>query len=234
MIKAVLWDLDNTVLNFTAAERASLRRALKVLGYGECSDGMLEEYARVNIRHWEALERGEKTQAQVLADRFREFLGMYGFDPSGAEALNAEYEPHIPDTIVFIPGALETLKQLKGKVIQCCATNGAASVQRRRLRESGLGEIFDHVFISEEMGAKKPDREYFDMVLAELKDIKREEILMVGDSLTSDMRGAANAGIKKCWYNPARKSGNVPFEIEYEVENPGEIADIINNEESIR
>ena len=223
MIKAILWDLDNTILDFTAAERASLKRAWALYGFGECSDEMLKDYARINVAQWEMLERGEKSLEDVLVDRFAVFLGKYGRDPKLGSEFTQEYESHIADTLVFIPNARETLEALKGKVTLCCATNGVKAVQERRLRESGLDRIFDKIFISTAMGAAKPSREYFDMILRELDGLSHEEVLMVGDSLTSDMKGAANTGIPKCLFNPGHKAVNVDFTIEYMIEDIAEV-----------
>lgn len=231
MIKAILWDLDNTVLDFTAAERASLRRAYSVYGFGECTDGMLEDYARINTLQWEMLERGEKELKDVLVDRFKIFLEKYGHNPELGQEFNSEYECHIGDIIAFIPHSLETLMALNGKVIQCCATNGVLAVQERRLRESGLDMIFDRVFISSAMGVGKPLKEYFERIFAELDSvvpgIQPHEMLMVGDSLTSDMRGASNAGIPKCFFNPKGKPVNVDFDIEYTIRDISEVEEIV-------
>ena len=226
MIKAVLWDLDNTVLNFTAAERASIRHTFEVFNLGECTDAMLDDYALINNKHWEMLERKEKPLEAVLVDRYAEFLEKYGHDPQLAAAFNAEYEPHIPDTIVFMPHAEETLKALKGKVILVCATNGVQAVQEKRLKASGLDKLFDYVFISSAMGAGKPSKEYFDMVMEGIGISCRDELLMVGDSLTSDMLGAFNAGIKKCLYNPKHKAVKADFPIEYEISDLSEVPGI--------
>ena len=227
MIKAVLWDLDNTVLDFTAAERASLKRAYALFGFGECSDEMADDYARINAMQWEMLERGEKQLKDVLVDRYRVFLEKYGHDSALAGEFTKEYEAHIPDTLVFIPGALETLKALKGKVIQCCATNGVLAVQEQRLKESGLADIFDRIYISSAMGVSKPAKEYFVRILDDLAGIKTDEVLMVGDSLTSDMKGAANAGIPKCFFNRRRKEVRADFEIEYMIEDISEVMSIV-------
>ena len=223
MIKAILWDLDNTVLNFTAAERASIRRAFGVFKLGECTDAMLDDYALINNKHWEMLERKEKKLEDVLVDRYAEFLEKYGHDPKLAAAFNAEYEPHIPDTIVFMPHAEETLKALKGRVLLICATNGVQAVQEKRLMASGLDKLFDYVFISSAMGVGKPSAEYFERIFDEIGICDREELLMVGDSLTSDMLGAYNAGIKKCLYNPKHKAVKTDFPIEYEIDDLSEV-----------
>lgn len=227
MIKTILWDLDNTVLDFTAAERASLKRAWALFGFGECSDEMAEDYARINVAQWEMLERGEKSLENVLVDRFAVFLEKYGRDPKLGSEFTQEYEAHIGDTLVFIPNAKETLEALKGKVIQCCATNGVKAVQERRLRESGLDRIFDKIFISTAMGAAKPSREYYDMILRELDGLSRDEVLMVGDSLTSDMLGAANAGIPKCFFNRKHTAVKTDLSIECIIDDISEVPGVL-------
>ena len=123
MIKAILWDVDGTLLDFTAAERAAVRTGFARRGLGTCSDEMLAAYSRTNVKYWEALERGEMTKPEILVGRFREFFTLYGIDPDLAPAFNEDYQLDLGDTVVFQPGALETVKALKGRVLQCAVTN---------------------------------------------------------------------------------------------------------------
>ena len=217
MIRVVLWDVDNTLLDFHAAERASIRACFRRFGLGECTDEMLSDYAAINICHWEKLERGERTRAEILTDRFREFLSKYGKDPGLAVEFDAAYENGLPDTIVFFDGAMEVLQSLRGRVIQCAVTNGTKFVQERKLARSGMDRIFDHVFISEDVGYEKPDIRYFESVFSAIGDYPREEIMIVGDSITSDMRGGVNAGIVTCWFNPKGKKNTSQLPVDHEI-----------------
>ena len=205
MIRAVLWDVDGTLLDFQAAERAAVRTGFSRRGLGTCTDEMLRVYSRINLKYWEALERGEMTKPEILVNRFREFFALYGIDPDVAPAFNEDYQLDLGDTVVFRPGALETVTALQGRVLQCAVTNGTKIAQRRKLARSGLDALLDAVFISEDLGAEKPHPAFFDRVFAVLGDVPREETLIVGDSLTSDIRGGVNAGVRTAWYNPEGK-----------------------------
>ena len=230
MIKAVLWDVDGTLLDFLAAERAAIRTCFSLFGLGECTDGMLEEYSRINVRWWQALERGERTKPEILVGRFTEFFGRYGIDPAAAVPFNEEYQIRLGDTIVFPDGALETVRALKGRVLQCAVTNGTKTAQQRKLRRSGLGTLLDRVFISEDIGVEKPAAGFFDAVFDSLGDVSREEAVIVGDSLTSDIRGGLNAGIRTVWYNPWGRTAPEDMPIDYEIRSLREVEAILSGE----
>ncbi|MBQ7737556.1 MAG: YjjG family noncanonical pyrimidine nucleotidase [Oscillospiraceae bacterium] len=226
MIRHVLWDLDGTLLDFLSAERAAVKKCFAIFGLGECTDEMAARYSAVNVRYWEKLERGEMTREEILPGRFREFLTSCGRDGGLAERFNLEYEERLTDTVIFLPGARETVEALRGRVVQSIVTNGNKIVQIPKLRASGLGEIMDHVFISELMGAEKPTRAFFDAVFAELGEPDPGEVLIVGDSLTSDMLGGVNAGIRTCWYNPAGKPNPRNIPVDYEIREISRVTEI--------
>lgn len=262
-IKAVLWDIDGTLLNFLKAEEAGIKSCFARFGLGECTEEMLKRYSEINIKYWQRLERGEMSKADILIGRFREFFEEYGLDISVAADFNNEYQVRLGDTICFEDNALETVKALRGKVIQCAVTNGTKLAQERKLKNSGLGELFEYVFISEEVGAEKPAKEFFDRVLAQInglggdkcgtsaeltasqevknlleakssleakksqKQISPQEILIVGDSLTSDMRGGVNAGLRTCWFNPKGSINDKGLAIDYEIKRIDEVLNIL-------
>ena len=136
MIRTVLWDLDGTLLDFKASESAAIKKCFEIFGFGECTDEMVARYSAVNMRHWEMLERGERTRDEILCGRFEEFLTSCGLDGSAAEAFNLEYEERLTDTVRFLPGAKETVEALRGRVRQCVVTNGNRLVQYPKLRRS--------------------------------------------------------------------------------------------------
>ena len=170
--------------------------------------------------------------SQILTDRFREFLSKYGKDPGLAVEFDDAYENGLPDTIVFFDGAMETLQSLRGRVIQCAVTNGTKFVQERKLKNSGLDRLFDAVFISEDVGFEKPDRRYFDAVFAAIGDYAPGEVMIVGDSLTSDMPGGVNAGIVTCWFNPKGKTNDTDLPIDHEIRAIPEVLEILEKPSS--
>ena len=223
MFDVILWDVDGTLLDFIASQRDSLFQCFALFGFGKCTEEMHLRYSAINISLWEMLERGERTKAEILTERFRRFFAETGLPVDQAEAFNAEYEKRLPDTIRFFPHALETLEALKGKVIQCSVTNGTLSVQERKMNETPLGTLFDRLFISEAVGAEKPDPRFFEAVFGTLGGIPKDRILIVGDSLTSDILGGLRAGIHTCWYNPDAKKSREDIRPEYEIRDLAEV-----------
>jgi 2-haloacid dehalogenase len=230
MLKVVLWDIDGTLLDFKAAERVAIRRCFADFSLGECTDEMLAEYSRVNVKYWEMMERGEISKPALLVGRFREFFSSAGIDPGVSEEFNEAYQRALGDGATFFEGARETVEALKGRVIQAAVTNGTKVAQDGKLRHTGLDKLLDKVYISEVLGYEKPDRRFFDKVFADLGDgslpfggYEREEILMVGDSLTGDIKGANNAGIPVCWFNPEHKPLTAGLSADWEAERVEDI-----------
>lgn len=211
MIKVVLWDIDGTLLDFEKAEEAGIRGCFEKYNLGECTDEMLEEYKVINRGYWQMMERGEIEKPVLLVKRFEDFLNAYGLDSSVAAGFNELYQILLGDTVVFTPHAWETVQALKGKVLQCAVTNGTKVAQDRKLKNSKLVHEFDHIFISEVVGIEKPNIGFFDAVFAKIGQYASDEVLIVGDSLTSDIQGGVNAGIKTCWFNPngVENTGNL-------------------------
>ncbi len=224
MIKVLLWDIDGTLLDFSKAEEYGIRKCFEVFSLGECTDEMLSRYSVINRKYWEMLERNELTKPQVLRGRFEEFFKTEGIDFDKIDEFNLEYQYRLGDKVFFCDNALETVQSLKGKVQQYAVTNGTYVAQSRKLNQSGLCQIFDGVFISDKIGFEKPAPEFFHAVEKEIGKFSHDQIMIIGDSLTSDMRGGNNAGILCCWYNPhgAQKPENI--KIDYEI---SDIADVL-------
>ncbi len=201
MIKAILWDIDGTLLDFLKAEAYGIRKCFSIFGLGECTDEMMGRYSGINRIWWQRLERGECTKPEVLEGRFKDFFAAEGIDFNKIDEFNLAYQFHLGDHAFFSDNGLETVKALQGKVAQYAVTNGTALAQDRKLQKSGLDRIFDGIFISERVGFEKPDIRFFEAVFAAIP-YKKEECIIIGDSLTSDIQGGMNAGIQTGWYNP--------------------------------
>lgn len=226
MFKIILWDIDGTVLDFKIAEKNGMKSAFIELGLGDCPDELIEQYSAINQVYWERLERGEITKQQVLIGRFEEFIAKNGYDIL-ADVFCSTYESKLADTIVPIDDSLDLLKELSKDYKQYAVTNGAYSVQSKKLANSGLNDILDGAFISDKVGFEKPSVHFFDYVLSNIPSVDKSEILIVGDSLTSDMMGGNNAGIKTCWFNPKHLECNKPVSIDYEIHCLSDIKNIL-------
>ena len=227
MIKVILWDIDGTLLNFKMAEHASIKNCFEVFGLGECSDEMIARYSAINDVYWKRLERGEITKPQVLRGRFEEFFASEKIGFSDVDSFNREYQFKLGDNVFFNDGGYDIVKSLKGKVKQYAVTNGTAIAQDKKLAKSGLGELFDGVFISEKLGAEKPKIEFFEKVWLDIGEYQKDEVVIVGDSLTSDMQGGNNAGILCCWYDPDGKPMPENIRIDYKIKTLNEIFSIL-------
>ena len=227
MVKAILWDVDGTLLDFLAAEKAAVQRLFGEFGLGECTDAMVARYSAINDGYWKRLERGEITKREVLIGRFREFFTELGIDPDLAEPFNAKYQHALGDTVVHRDDSLKIVKALHGKVRQYVVSNGTVVAQTKKLQRSHLGEWMDGVFLSEELGAEKPSPRFFEQVFAALPDIPKEDMLIVGDSLTSDMQGGLNAGVPTCWYNPKGQPRPADIAIDHEIIDLHQIFDLL-------
>lgn len=228
MIKIILWDIDGTLLDFHAAEREAIKTLFKQFDIGECTDEMIQRYSKINRTYWERLERGEVTKPQVLVGRFEDFFAIEGIDTSIAPEFNKAYQLSLGDTIVFCDDGYNIVKSLKGKVKQYAVSNGTVVAQTKKLRLSGLGVLFDGVYLSEDLGVEKPNVEFFDKVFDDIGQINKAEVMIIGDSLTSDIRGGNNAGILTCWYNPSNVTHSEEYKIDYEITDLHEIYDILN------
>lgn len=226
-IKVLLWDIDGTVLNFLAAEEVGIRKCFELFGLGECTDAMMADYSEINTKYWKLLERGEMTKPEILVKRFYEFFSKYNLDCSVAEEFNKQYQLELGETICFNDNAYELIEYFKPQFKQYAATNGTAIAQHKKLTLSGLDKLLDGFFISDEIGFEKPSVEYFKFVFEKLEEqlgpVKPEEVLIIGDSLTSDMRGGVNAGIKTCWYNPLGKENTSGLKLDFTIENLNEL-----------
>lgn len=228
MIDVILWDVDGTLLDFLAAEQAAMEDCFAHFGLGPLTPERLARYSALNRVYWQRLERGELTKPQVLVGRFREFFAGEGLSPDLARPFNARYQEKLGDTVRFQDGADKLVARLRGRVRQYAATNGTRVAQERKLRRSGLDRQLDGVFISELLGAEKPSPAFFDQVLAAIGPVDRRRVLMVGDSLTSDMAGGLGAGLRCCWYNPQKLPAPPDLALDYVISDLNEVEGLLD------
>ena len=226
MVKNVFLDLDDTVLDFEAAERAAIARALTDFGV-DANDETLKMYSEINLSFWKRLERGEIDRHEVLIGRFRTLFARLGIS-GDIEAVNVRYGNYLSYEHPFVDGAQEMLEDLYKAYRLYIVSNGNANVQHRRIADSGIAKYFRGIFISEEIGCDKPDRAFFERSFAQISDFKREESIMVGDSLSSDIKGGKNAGIRTVWFNPKGKENKIGAAPDFEIRALRELKEILS------
>ena len=198
-MRFVFLDLDDTILDFRRAERQALSRTLERFQMDPVP-AVLDRYHALNRQQWELLEEGKLTRPQVLVRRFQLLFAELGIAADPEEVCQC-YEEQLAMGHFFMPGARELLETLSPRYALYLATNGTPEVQSSRIGSAGIARYFKGIFISEQLGADKPSRAFFQACFEAIPGFDPAEALMVGDSLTSDIRGAINAGIRSCWYN---------------------------------
>lgn len=199
MINFVFFDLDDTLLDFLRAEHAAFTKTLTQLNV-HCTDALAARYSEINISQWKLLEKGQITAPELKIKRFRLLFDENGITASPEKTAKL-YESNLSHGHYFVEGATELLAKLRGKYRLFLVSNGTASVQYGRLESAGISEYFEGIFISEEIGFKKPDREFFHSCFARIPGFSADEAVIIGDSLSSDIAGGINAGIKTLWFN---------------------------------
>ena len=227
MIKKLILDVDDTLFDFQKSERCALVETLTSLGL-PADDGVVALYHKINRAQWDALERGEIERAELLTRRFDILFSELSVSGSSREA-QSRYEKNLGAQVHFIDGAKELLDELYGKYELYVASNGTAKVQDPRIEKSKISRYFDGIFISERVGYNKPDRRFFDACLSAMDARDKSEVMIFGDSLTSDILGGINAGIKTCWFNPSGQKNNTMYKPDYEVSRLFDFPKVIEN-----
>jgi 2-haloacid dehalogenase len=195
----LLFDLDDTLMDFGKSEEYAIERLLEKYSI-EVTEPNKRLYSAINKSKWTALEKGEITRKELFITRFPDYFKALGVEADGAQA-NADYMNFLSQGRFVIDGAEEICRELKKKFSMYIITNGAKIVQQGRLKDLPLLQNFDGVFISEDVGFDKPKKEYFDHVFANISEKDKSKVLVIGDSLNSDIAGAVNYGLDSCWIN---------------------------------
>ena len=220
----ILFDADDTLLDFKRAEHDALKMTL--IGFSLPTEREITDtYSRINDGYWKALERGEVTKEQLKVRRFGDLCSHFGFDRDPVSMARA-YESNLATMTYLLDGAEELCRDLSERYRIYIVTNGIKSVQEGRLCGAAIKKYFIEAFVSEEMGCEKPRREYFEAVARRIPDFNRAKTVIIGDSLSSDIKGGINFGIDTCWFNPSGKNAPDGMNITYTVSSFDEIREI--------
>ncbi len=223
--EVVFMDLDETLLDFCQAEKQALRLSFSQFGL-EYSERAVLDYEELNAGVWRKLERGEIDQETLKVERFRLLFNRMQADVDPA-AFSALYLQELGKGVFLLPGAVETCGYLSGKYALAVVTNGIKEVQRSRIGRSPLEPYFSALVISEEAGSSKPAPAIFEYACAKLDFHDKDSMIMMGDSLSSDIRGGVNFGIDTCWFNPGSKANDSGLQPTYEIQTLSELMTIL-------
>ena len=228
MLQFVLIDLDDTILDFRKTEHSALKKTLESFGL-EVTQKMLSDYSLINKAQWERLERGELTRGQVKTERYRLLFEKYSITAVRPAEMTARYEKNLAIGHFFVDGAEDLFSALSKDYRLFLVSNGAKNVQFSRIESAGIEEYFERIFISEEIGFLKPEKEFFETALSSVDGFKKEEAVILGDSLTADIKGGKNFGVRTIWFNKYGIENMTDIKPDFTVNSLSEAKNILKN-----
>lgn len=220
-----LLDIDGTLLDFRQAETLALTHTPSELGLN-VPEGFLAAYHEINDGLWRQFESGLLSARDVRTQRFEHLFDKLDL-PGDPNVFSETYLANLSKHSTFLDGAERLLAGLKDRIGLVALTNGFADVQHARIARLGLQDAFQHVVISEEVGVAKPEPGVFDIVFERIGHPPKDAVLMVGDSLSSDIRGGSDYGIDTCWYNPDHLTNTTHIEPTYEIEHLDDVSGLL-------
>lgn len=228
--EVILWDVDQTLLDFSKSQDYALKYAFQK--FGRTIDSQtVRLYAGINDSYWKRLERGEISKAEVLRGRFETLFEQLQISDLPVEEFASVYQKALGSVYYYRDDSFLLCSELRREFRQYVVTNGVTWTQQNKLKLAGFDRVMDGIFISEMLGSPKPSLSFFEKCFEQIPDFQKEKTMIVGDSLTSDMLGGNNAGIACCWYNPEGRKledeTDFTLQIDYEIRNLWEIKDIL-------
>ena len=231
MIKAVFLDIDDTLLDFEAYVRQSMKDGFEKFHLGVFDESIYQTFKKINTQVWHELELGTLSYAELLKTRWNRVFAALNIDFDGV-TFETYFKGCLFDSAIPVDGAMDILSYLQDRYLLCAASNGPYEQQVNRLKLGGMLPFFSHLFISEKIGHTKPAKEFFNHCLNAInadraEKILPEEILMIGDSLTSDMAGAIGSGIKTCYFDKNHKGNPNHIALDHIISSLAEIRHIL-------
>jgi YjjG family noncanonical pyrimidine nucleotidase len=222
----VLFDADHTLFDFDKASEEALAEVLDAQGIG-WGQGMYADYKRINVQCWLEHEQGIIDRDTLVYERFRRYFDFRQLDLDPV-ATQKQYLHRLGNKPYLMPGAEELMDDLQGKVRLGYVTNGMREVQRPRLEKIGWHARFEVIVIAGEIGLSKPHTAYFAYVHQQIGIPDHHQVLVVGDSLTADIEGAASFGYHTCWYNPNEEPCHLDRQPDYTISHLSELREILS------
>lgn len=207
----ILFDLDETLLSFMPREALShvFRQFSDTL-----TDDIFEQYETKNLSLWKAYQEGKISIETLKHERFLLLGERFKTHPL---ELNQRFLDAVTHVSTPLPGAIDLLEKLNGKVRLGIITNGITNTQKERVLKNNIQHHFEFMVTSQEVGVAKPNPKIFDHAFELMNHPSKEKILMVGDNLSSDIQGGINAGIHTCWINDGKKPHSKIIKPHYEI-----------------
>lgn len=224
--KTLFFDVDDTLLDFEAAEKLALQLLFEEQNIPLNAE-IEERYKRINQGLWKSFEDGKLSRDEVVNNRFSILFSEYGKEVNGP-FLEKNYRSYIEQGHQLVDGAKELFTELHNDYDLFIVTNGVSKTQDKRLRDSGLFPLFKGIFVSEDTGYQKPMKEFFDYVFARIPHFELNDALIIGDSLSSDIKGGELAGLDTCWFNPKMKPNHSDISPTYQIHKLEELKQIVS------
>lgn len=223
--QTLLFDIDDTLLDFAAAEKVALRLLFEDQNMTLTAE-IEADYRSINQGLWRAFEEGKIDRNEVLYTRHALLFKKYGHEVDGV-LFEKKYRSYLEEGHQLIQGAFDLISVLQDQYDLYIVTNGVSQTQHKRLRASGLHPLFKDIFVSEDTGFQKPMKEYFDYVFARIPNFTAEQSLIIGDSLTADIYGGQLAGLDTCWFNPTMKPNNTNIVPTFQIQKLDDLYQIV-------
>lgn len=224
--KWLLFDFDNTLVDFSSAAKSSLWQTFSDFGTN-CNEEIEAQYKLINSQVWTAFERGEISAAHLRVKRFADLFALLPSAPTTPETFSVRFLENLVQLSTAYEGVVPLLDQLKQQYQLGIITNGLKEVQRPRLQLLDLTDYFDSITVSDEIGVAKPQAAFFDHVYQSLADVpSKDQLLVIGDSLHSDIRGGIDYGLSTCWINHG-KANTTDMQPDFSIKNVLELPDIL-------
>lgn len=226
--KVLIFDADETLFDFKKAEREAFKETILEFGINYDESYHFETYKVINTAIWKELEQGLITQAKLKIERFKRLSDKLQIHFDETEFANA-YMKHLANGSFLFEDSTDLIESLKDKYTLVIVTNGLTAVQEKRIKLSSIAKYFKDIVISENVGISKPNPGIFEYTLKDMKNIDKSQVLMIGDSLSSDIQGGTNFGIDTCWYNPNKIENKTNLKPTYEVSSLKEMKNLLLN-----
>lgn len=223
--QTLLFDVDNTLLDFSAAEDEALRLLFEDQDF-PLTDEVKDQYKKINQSLWRLFEEGKIDRDTVMNTRHSRLFKEYGREVDGA-LLEIKYRNYLREGHQLVDGAFELISHLHNHFDLYIVTNGDSETQHKRLKDSCLYPFFKEIFVSDEIGFQKPQKEFFDYVFARIPNFSVEKGIIIGDSLSADIKGGYLSGIDSCWINPEMLPNDTNIIPTYQIQKLDELYHIL-------